>query len=543
VPRRRQTPPGVPIRAGILITALTVAITPAGSQSSAPAGFLLGQPGLDGKSGDSPIFRKPTGVARDRDASAIGELPLFDDHPAMGAGTSGFDSVGRRKNGKLRQPLSKQQKQSVLTAAAAPPANSTADRPPLLGQRGAPGAAVSGVDPSFLAPASPDRFRRQPARNDNPFDPLGISAGAFLLRPAIELSGGYDSNPARIQAPRGSLVAIVAPEVKVNSNWSRHELTANLRGTYTAYDTAPSLDRPYVDGKINARIDVTGQTRVDLENRLLVSTDNPGSPNIQAGLARLPISTDVGGSVGLGQRFNRFDVALKGGFDRTVYQNSTFTDGSSASNDNRNFDRYSTQLRAGYELTPGVKPFVEISADSRIHDLSVDRSGLDRDSRGRAGKLGTSFELTRILTGELALGYLTRSYADPTLQSLKGATVDGSLVWLATALTTFKLTANTSANESTLAGVSGEFTREIGIQVDHVFRRWLEASLKFIHDLDVYVGSPRQDDRYSASASLTYKLTRDIQLKGELRRDWLRSNIPANNYVAEMVLLSLRLQR
>jgi hypothetical protein len=410
------------------------------------------------------------------------------------------------------------------------------------------GFATAGAAPSAALPAldsaPPRTLIRRPVIDDKPFDPVGIAAGSFRLRPAIEVSGGYDTNPARSTTGGGaSNFAIVAPELLVNSNWSRHELTADLRGSYTSYGAAPSQDRPAFNGKIDGRIDVTSLTRIDVESRLVVATDNPGSPNIQAGLARLPISTDVGGTVGLGQRFNRFDVELKGGVDRTTYQNSTFTDGTTASNDDRNFDQYSTQLRAGYELTPGMKPFVEIDVDRRRHDLAVDRSGFDRDSDGRAGKVGSTFELSRILTGQLAFGYLERSYADPRLQQLKGPTFDGSLTWLASALTTVKLTALTTANETTLAGVSGVFTHEVGIEVDHAFRTWLEGSLKFIGDRDSYVGSPRQDDRYAAAAALTYKLNREWQLKGELRHEWLTSNTVGNNYQAYVAMLGLRLQR
>ncbi len=97
---------------------------------------------------------------------------------------------------------------------------------------------------------------------------------------------------------------------------------------------------------------------------------------------------------------------------------------------------------------------------------------------------------------------------------------------MASALTTFKLTAVTSANESTLAGVSGVFTHEVGIEVDHAFRTWLDATLKFTGDRDSYVGSARQDDRYAGSFALTYKLTRELQLKGELRREWLELPTP-----------------
>ena len=69
---------------------------------------------------------------------------------------------------------------------------------------------------------------------------------------------------------------------------------------------------------------------------------------------------------------------------------------------------------------------------------------------------------------------------------------------MASALTTFKLTAVTRADESTVPGVSGQFTREVTLQVDHAFRRWLIATGKFLYGNDDYVGSDRDDNRYSA---------------------------------------------
>jgi hypothetical protein len=577
---RRQTPPSSWRSAGLLMGAVMLMGPPAGAQMAANPDSSLLAPALDGNPQHPPMFRKPSPPPPATITSPVGQLPNFDDQPAMGAGSTGFNSSNTRpKPRRKSQPpssgltaegtagLESQYRsqpapiaQSSLAPVSAPSA--VGDARLLQNQNqtrhGAPAAdAVAGTGAAALAvghattssapdPASavPRTLIRRPIVDDKPFDPVGIGVGSFRLRPAIEVSGGYDTNPARAPAGGGaSNYGIVAPELQVNSSWSRHELTADLRGSYTSYGAAPSLDRPAFDGRIDGRVDVTSQTRIDLESRLLVATDSPGSPNIQAGLARLPISADVGGSVGLGQRFNRFDVALKGGLDRTTYQNSTFTDGTTASNDDRNFDQYSTQLRIGYELTPGVKPFVELDADRRHHDIAVDRSGFERDSDGRAAKIGSTFELSRILTGQLAFGHLDRGYADPRLQTLKGPTLDASLTWVASALTTIKLTATTTANESTLAGVSGVFTHELGIEVDHALRTWLEASLKLTGDRDGYVGIPRQDNRYAEATALTYKLSRELQLKGELRHEWLTSNTVGNNYQAYVALLGMRLQR
>ena len=126
--------------------------------------------------------------------------------------------------------------------------------------------------------------------------------------------GGYDTNPSHAAGGSGAKLYTVAPELQVQSDWSRHELKADLRGSYTGYnpDETPTLSRPFFDGKVDGRIDVTKTTRIDLNTRALVSTDNPGSPNLQAGLAKLPVFTTVGGSAGIAQRFNRFELAVKG---------------------------------------------------------------------------------------------------------------------------------------------------------------------------------------------------------------------------------------
>ena len=115
----------------------------------------------------------------------------------------------------------------------------------------------------------------------------------------------------------------------------------------------------------------------------------------------------------------------------------------------------------------------------------------DRDSDGRSIKGGLQFEMTRKLTGEIAVGTLRRDYEDPAFPSLRGTLVDGSLIYYATPLTTLKLDAKTSVAESSIAGVSGTLTRDFTFQADHSFRRWLIGTLKVGYGTDNYEGLDR----------------------------------------------------
>jgi hypothetical protein len=385
-------------------------------------------------------------------------------------------------------------------------------------------------------------LRRRTAPEQDAFAPLGLRAGVFTVLPAVEVTGGFDSNPARVPGGKSSLFTVIAPEVVARSDWVRHEVTANLRGSYTAYDKTPELDRPAVDGKITGRLDVTRQTALIGEGTLVVGTDNPGSPNVQAGLTRFPIYTTLGAAAGVTQRFNRVEVTAKGLAERTQYQPSHFTDGTTQDNNDRNFNRFGGSLRGSYDLMPGLKPFVEVSADTREHDIAVDRFGVQRDSTGWIAKGGTTFQFSRLLAGELAIGWIQRTYKDPTLQELNGFLFDGALIYALSALTNIKLTASTTAAETTVPGTAGVLTRNAGIEFEHAFRRWLIGSVKFNYGLDDYVGSTRKDDRYSVSAAITYKLNRWAQAKAEVREEWLRSTTPAGvNYDATVFLLGMKL--
>jgi hypothetical protein len=328
-----------------------------------------------------------------------------------------------------------------------------------------------------------------------------------------------------------------------------------LRGSFTGYgntfppptdgtiSSAPvNIDRPDFIGHIDGRLDVSRDTRLLGQLRLRLSTDNPGSPNIQAGLARYPVFTTLGSTLGVDQSFNRLQVSAGGTVDRTVYTDSQLTDGTSTTNDDRNFNQFGGLGRVSYDLIPGLKPFGEIEGNIRSHDLLVDRNGYQRNSSGGNARAGTTFELSRILTGEVSIGWTARTYEDPRLLPLQGLLTSASLVWVATPLTTAKFFATTSIDETTVPGVSGVLTHTYTAEVDHDFRRWLTGVGKFTWGTQQYQGDSRFDRFYSVSGDLIYKMSRTLWVKGTLRRDWLDSNIPGNSTASTVAMVGVRVQ-
>jgi hypothetical protein len=420
--------------------------------------------------------------------------------------------------------------------AAPPPQNFdyTATPPPTLQQ---PNTFLPGTLPERLLPIA----------ETDPYAALGIRAGSFLLFPSLDLNGGYNTNPERTPPGTnpGSPYFTAVPELRVQSDWARHSLTADIAGSYTQYTEGlvPSLNLPFLNSKIDARIDVTRDTQINLEQRLIISADNPGSPNLQAALARLPPNQGVGETLGIAQQFNRLSLSLRGTFDRATYNPSQLTDGESTTNSDRNFDQYAGIFRVGYELNPGLKPFVEVQQDQRVHDEQFDRNGLQRDSVGTTAKLGSGIDLFGSLTGEMAIGYVERTYKDPTLPQVSGVIADGALLWKPTGLTTAKLSATSQVYETVLAGASGELSRDLSLEVDHAFRSWLIGVVKAGYGTDEYVGLPLSDNRYFLSIGATYIFTRELQARVEVRQDWQNATEAGFSYTATTFLLGMRLQR
>jgi hypothetical protein len=252
------------------------------------------------------------------------------------------------------------------------------------------------IDPRTGEVVSYDR-RAQPEAD--PFAPTGIRLGSFIVTPTVDATIGYDSNPRRLPSGgSGSLFTQSYGEVQARSDWSRHELTARLRGTYSAYFSDPGVNRPEVNAVVTGRVDVSRDTRVEGEARYLLNTNSPGSSNLPSspdGLRNLPLIHQSGATLGVVQDFGRLQLSLRGTFDRYIYDDAVTNAGTVLPQGERNYNAMGARLRASYELTPGLRPFVEAAIDQRRFDQRVSTGGTLQGSTATTYRVGTTFELTR----------------------------------------------------------------------------------------------------------------------------------------------------
>lgn len=415
------------------------------------------------------------------------------------------------------------------------------------------------VPPPGVAAAAviPARPRKLPEADR--YAPLGVRLGGLRLVPYVQFDGGYDTNPNRVNQPRrGSKLLHGEAGTSVESDWAVHSLKGDLRFGYYDLLDVKGADRPEGRGKLDGRIDVTRDTQIDVGGAFSVDTLRPGSPEIQPGTAAAstnrPVAWSVGGYLGATQRFNRLELSLRGTLERSQTGDARFSDGTVQRLSLNNYTTVGMKPRVAYELTPGVKPFVEATLDRRLHDSEFDVNNYRRNSRGLALRAGTSLEIGRKLTGEISAGYAERAFEDPRLVALRGPVIDAQLVWNATPLTTLKLRGGTSLNETTIPNASGALVRRVSGEISHALLRNVTITGTLGYQVSSYqgrnlapasaFGSVGINERlFSAGVRADYNLTRTVVVRGSWQHERLKTTVPGADFTTNIFLLGLRLQR
>jgi hypothetical protein len=458
----------------------------------------------------------------------------------------------------MEPPAPPQTKPKPLkNTAIKPPVKGAPLLPPLqpyplaqrLGLRGGPPALDPTLTPApTIAALPPIPAKHRPLADDKPFDPVGVLVGDVKLLPSIEEDVGYSSNPALINGPtKGSFFETTQGSLNLQSDWARNELKGSFTGGYTDYFTDTQANTPNANGVIDGRFDVSRDTSVDAEGRFNLATQTPGSVTLPSGFAvssnQRPLVETGGATLGGAQKFGDLTLSLHGTFDRTAYENATLSDGSQEDLASDDFNDWGLRARAAYQISPIVTPFVETVIDTRRYDDTVDFTGYERSSNGALGRGGVTLALSNQLTGEASLGYGERQYKDPRLPNLQAPLVDASLIWSATPLTTVTFKTTTALADTTNPGDSGAVSRSYTIDLSHALLRNFTIGANAGYTTDVYAGAPLHDSTTTYGVHADYNVTRDIVLRASATHTQYDSSAPNSNYIANVFMLGLRLQR
>ena len=228
------------------------------------------------------------------------------------------------------------------------------------------------------------RFFRQ-----EPYDPVGIQIGSFVLFPELELGSSYYSNVFHAPNALSDVTLDVVPAARLVSNWSRHALEFSATGGLSFYNQYPTEDdRDYLL-EARGRLDITRRANIQaLLSRTQAFEDRSALDASSVG-TRAKILTDRA-EASYNQRFNRLSMQFRGSVTDYAYGN-TEDAGVVTNNQDRDYTQYEEAARATWEFKPTFSPFVEVAVNHRDYAEAAQSDGINRTSNGQRYRFGVSF--------------------------------------------------------------------------------------------------------------------------------------------------------
>lgn len=386
----------------------------------------------------------------------------------------------------------------------------------------------------------------------------GIHVGGFTLFPKLEINNEYDSNIYRRDRRLGTVDSYVAhfmPGFAARSNWNRHALNLTFDTDLTQYGSQGSQNN-YEDifTRLDGRLDVLHNSYFDGAFSYNSVHEDRGSPDQITGKGPTFYDTKAIDAF-YTHKFNR--VSVKPGFEtiRYDYQDLLTSLNTVLAMSTRSHWEYKPSIRLGYEIQPEYEAYVKFIYKEADYDNLVLSNGngiaYNRNSTGYNILGGLAFELTDLITGDMSVGYLERSYDDARLRDISGINGFVNLKWRPTELTTVRGRLSHDINETTQAGVSGVLATTLSLGVEHELMRnvILRAGGNFTNN-DYEGFNPntiilanrknRNDHIYGGNVGVKYLLNRNLSADLSYTYQNRDANYVFSNYEVNQVMLNLR---
>lgn len=346
----------------------------------------------------------------------------------------------------------------------------------------------------------------------DPYEPLGLRAGPLTWFPEIDVAVGYDSNINSASDPVAVRTLRLAPSLRVESDWVRHRLDAQVAGELFFTDDARAIERD-LDANAALRLDLPVETTVTLRGGYTLTGEAVSDPDAAAGADGSTDTHDIRLGADLGRQAGLIEATLSADVSRVAFDETPLGGGGTQSNSDRNRIDGSLTLRLERAQGPLVRPFVELEGSMRQFDEGRDRNGFDRDSVGFALRGGLALAEDRPLRGAFAIGVEGERFEDDRLDDVLALTAEAGLIWDVTALTTVTLDLETSFDPTTRAGSGVGVTRLAELGLSHDLRRNVELRLGASVEDTQFSGVDADTRTYVGSAGVTWQMSRALALR------------------------------
>lgn len=334
------------------------------------------------------------------------------------------------------------------------------------------------------------------------FTAQGITMGAFDVFPAVSVGGLFTSNLfADNDNRRSDFAIVVRPEITARTSSGPYQFTAYGRSDlrryarYVSENTEEGLAGLEGSVAIGALSSLTAGASY---GAFINPRFAPDSPIDAAKPLEYNAFNAYGGATIEGANTR---VVLRADMVDFRFRDAPAIGGSTLFTRDRDRARYQALVRVERALTPAVSIYGAASVNAI--DFRRSQSGT-RNSTGYGVYVGSSFEVTNLMRGDVRVGYIRQNFDLASFRPISGLGALGRIAYFPTRLWTITATAESSVQDSGVPGAGGFLHRGGSLRSDHELRRYLIASIEGGYFRDTYRGIPRRDSLPYADASLTY---------------------------------------
>lgn len=387
---------------------------------------------------------------------------------------------------------------AIATSAGGPvSAQLLQDPPTVVVPNEAPISTASSVFARTAETAVADRML--PA-----FSAQGISVGAFDVFPGLSIGGLYTTNLfANNDDRRDDIALVVRPDLTVRTSAGPYQVAAYARGdlrrysTYTSENTEEGLAGVRGSVAIGALSSLTAGASYGSLINPRYAADSPVD-------AAKPIEYRAFNAYGGGTIEGASTrVIFRGDVARLRFSDAPSRNGGTLFTRDRDRTRYQGLVRLERAISPSFSVYGAGTLNKVDYRLPTPGLGT-RDSKGYGIYVGSSFELTTLLRGDVRVGYIRQNFDLANIRPISGLGTLAKLVYFPNRLWTITATAESSIEDSGVPGSGGFLHRGGSLRGDHELRRYIIASIEGGYFRDTYRGLNRRDSLPYADVGLTY---------------------------------------
>jgi hypothetical protein len=353
------------------------------------------------------------------------------------------------------------------------------------------------------------------------YDARGLRLGAFDLRPTLDV--GVETNDNVLAAAvneREDIILSLRPRLDLTSTWSRHALSVTAQADDQRFQDFDSESETNWGIAANGRLDVVRDAFVGVR----LGRDRFHEPRTSfdartAAAERVPADTTRAVIYGA-YTFNR--VRLSGELERADFEYGSVRAVGGGRIEQSQRDRTETiaTARAEYGLSPDTAIVGLVRVNERDYDRKPPSVAADRSSKGQEVRVGVNTDLTKLVRGELTVGYFNQDYNDRRAGEVNGFGLEGRVEWFPTEITTVTFNGVRRVDEVDLGAIaiSPAVNTSVGGRVDHELRRNVILTAGVTGGQYKYEGIDREDNLVNGDIGATWLINRNLSLNGAYTR-------------------------